>query len=56
MYGLGKSNIKQIFQSWIRKPILDIYKCPKRESGSRIGSKTSLFSLSLHNALVFRKT
>jgi len=34
---------------------LDIYKCPKVKSGYRIGSKTSLFSLSHHNALIFRK-
>ena len=48
------NKLNQFFQSWIRKPILDIYKCPKRESGSRIGPKTSLFSLSKHNALIFK--
>jgi hypothetical protein len=28
----GLKNIKLFFQFWIRKPILDIYKCPKFKS------------------------
>ena len=43
-------------KSWIRKPILDIYKCPKVKSWLKIGTKTSLFSLSQHNGNNFIKT
>ena len=53
MSGLGKIKSKLFSRFWIRKPILDIYKCPKRESGFRNGPKRSPFFLSEHNGLVF---
>jgi hypothetical protein len=43
---------KLFSKSWIRKPILDIYKCPKVKSWLKNGTKTSFFHGSEHYALI----